>query len=101
MTNFTPSQTERVCRRQFYFDKKWQKFSKPKENTVGKGEISRYEQFSFSQCFHKTVLWTHKKPGLVWEKVTVIYPCSADFYFTLASDISPGDNWLSAHLSVF
>ena len=66
MTNFRPSQTERVCRRQFYFDKKWQKFSKPKENTVGKGEISRYEQFSFSQCFHKTLLWTHKKPGSVF-----------------------------------
>ena len=31
------------------------KFSKGVENTVGKGEIARYEQFLlFSQCFQKT-----------------------------------------------
>ena len=31
------------------------KFSKLLENTVGKGEIARYEQFLlFSQCFLKT-----------------------------------------------
>ena len=31
------------------------KFSKRRENTVGKGEIARYEQFLLSpQCFQKT-----------------------------------------------
>ena len=31
------------------------KFSNPVENTVGKRQITRYEQFLlFSQCFHKT-----------------------------------------------
>ena len=31
------------------------KFSKRVENTVGKGEIARYEQFLlFPQCFQKT-----------------------------------------------
>ena len=31
------------------------KFSKSSENTLGKGEIARYEQFLiFPQCFQKT-----------------------------------------------
>ena len=35
--------------------KKEEKFSKTTENTVGKGEIARYEQFLlFPQCFQKT-----------------------------------------------
>ena len=39
----------------FRFDKHDRKFYKRVENTVGKGEISRYEQFLlFSQCFQKT-----------------------------------------------
>ena len=55
MTNLRLFQTERVCRRQFQFDENGRKFSKRIENTVGKGEIARYEQFLlFSQCFHKT-----------------------------------------------
>ena len=34
------------------FDQNDRKFSKPIENTVGKGEIARYEQFHlFPQCF--------------------------------------------------
>ena len=36
------------------FDKNGRKFSKRVENTVGKGEIARYEQFFlFPQCFQK------------------------------------------------
>ena len=36
------------------FDKNGRKFSKWIENTVGRGEIARYEQFLiFSQCFQK------------------------------------------------
>ena len=39
----------------FKFDGKDKKFSKRVENTVGKGEIARYEQFLlFPQCFQKT-----------------------------------------------
>ena len=37
------------------FDEKGKKLSKRVENTVGKGEISHYEQFLlFPQCFQKT-----------------------------------------------
>ena len=36
----------------FKFDENRRKFSKQVENTVGKGEIARYEQFLlFPQCF--------------------------------------------------
>ena len=39
----------------FRFDKNSRKFSKWVENTAGKGEIARYEQFVlFPQCFKKT-----------------------------------------------
>ena len=38
----------------FHFDKNGRKFSKPVENTVGKGEIACYKHFLlFSQCFQK------------------------------------------------
>ena len=39
----------------FKFDENGKKFLKRVENTVGKGEIARYEQFLlFPQCFRKT-----------------------------------------------
>ena len=39
----------------FKFDKKMAELSKWVENTVGKGEIARHEQFLlFPQCFQKT-----------------------------------------------
>ena len=38
----------------FKFDENGRKLSKQEENTVGKGEIARYEQFLlFPQCFKK------------------------------------------------
>ena len=38
----------------FKFDENGRKLSKLVENTVGKGEIARYEQFLlFPQCFQK------------------------------------------------
>ena len=41
----------------FKFDKNGRKLSKWVENTVGKGEIARYEQFLlFLQCFQKACL---------------------------------------------
>ena len=40
------------------------------ENTSGKEEIARYEQFLlFQQCFQKTCSADTQKPGLVWERV--------------------------------
>ena len=39
----------------FKFDENGRKFTKQVENTVGKGEIARYEQFLlFPQWFQKT-----------------------------------------------
>ena len=46
------------------------KLSKPVENTVGKGEIARYEQFLlFSQCFQKDCFPGASKDFIVWEWV--------------------------------
>ena len=50
--------------------------SSPKwvENTVGKGEIARYEQFLlFPQCFQKIYTAHTEKPGLVSEMVKFIH----------------------------
>ena len=50
----------------FKFDENSRKFSKRVENTVGKGEIARYEQFLlFPQCFQKAGV-------IVWEWVNVL-----------------------------
>ena len=45
-------------------------FPKRIENTVGKGEIARNEQFLlFPQCFQNTCMVDMQKQGLVWEMV--------------------------------
>ena len=57
MTKFRLFQIERLCRRQFRrkFDENGGKFSNSVENTVGKGEIVRNEQFlPFPHCFQNT-----------------------------------------------
>ena len=52
------------------FDENGRKLSERVENTVGKGEIARYEQFLlFQQCFQKTCSANMQTPGLVWERV--------------------------------
>ena len=44
------------------------KLSKQVENTVGKGEIARYEQFLlFSRCFQKAGFPEASKGVIVWE----------------------------------
>ena len=69
-TNFRLFKTERVCRRQFKFDKNGRKLCKWVENTVGKGEIARSEQFLlFPQCFQKACFPGASKGVLVWEWV--------------------------------
>ena len=54
----------------FKFDKNGRKLSKHVENTVGKGEIARYEQFLlFPQCFQKASFPGASKGVTVWEWV--------------------------------
>ena len=58
----------------FEFDEKWEKAiktgRKQVENSVGKGEIARYEQFLlFPQCFQKICLQTCKKQGLLGKEL--------------------------------
>ena len=49
----------------FNFDESGKKFSKRVENTVGKGETDRYEQFLLSQSvFKRLVLQTRKNQDL-------------------------------------
>ena len=50
----------------FEFYENGKRFSKRVENTAGKGEIARYEQFLiFLQCFDKTYTADMQKPRLV------------------------------------
>ena len=52
----------------FKSDENDRKFSKRVENSVGKGEIARHEQFLlFRQCFQKTCTADTKKTELVQE----------------------------------
>ena len=56
----------------FKFDKNGRKLFKRVENTVGKGEIARYEQFLlFPQCFQKACFPGASKGVIVWEWVNV------------------------------
>ena len=51
----------------FKFDENGRKLSKWVENTVGKGEIARYEQFLlFPQCFQKACFQGASKGVIVW-----------------------------------
>ena len=55
------------------FDENGRKLSKQVENTVGKGEIARYEQFLlFPQCFQKSCFPEESKGVIVWEWVKSI-----------------------------
>ena len=57
----------------FKFDEIGRKLSKQVENTVGKGEIARYEQFLlFPQCFQKACFPGASKGVIVWEWVNSI-----------------------------
>ena len=58
----------------FEFDENIRKISKRVENTVGKGEIARYEQFLlFPQCFQKACSPGASKGVIVWEWVLTLY----------------------------
>ena len=52
----------------FKFDENSRKFFKWVENTVGKGEIARYDQFLlFPQCFQKACFPGASKGVVVWD----------------------------------
>ena len=54
----------------FKFDENGRKLSKWVGNTVGKGEIARYEQFLlFQQCFQKACFPGVSKGVIVWDWV--------------------------------
>ena len=63
----------------FSCDENGRMFSKLVENTVGEGEIARYEQLClFPKCFQKKVfvLQTRKNQGLFRKGLTYAYWCS-------------------------
>ena len=65
-TNFRLFQTEEFADDNFLLDKYGRKFSKGVENTVGKEEIARNEQFLlFLQCFQQACT---ANTGLAWER---------------------------------
>ena len=54
----------------FKFDENGRKLSKRAENTLGKGEIARYEQFLlFPRCFQKACFPGASKGVIVWKWV--------------------------------
>ena len=56
----------------FKFDKNGKKLSEWVENTGGKGEIARFEQFLlFPQCFQKACFLGASKGVIVWEWVNL------------------------------
>ena len=63
----------------FKFDENGRKLSKWVENTVGKGEIARNEQFLlFPQCFQKACFPGASKGVIVWEWVKI--PAMTDMF---------------------
>ena len=65
----------------FKFDENGKKLSKRVENTVGMGEIARYEQFLvFPQCFQKACFPRVSKGVIVWEWVISVFQTRERFY---------------------
>ena len=70
MTNFRLCKLKEFADDNFKFYKNGRKLSKQLENTVGKGEIARYEQFLlFPQSFQKACFPGVSKGVIVWEWV--------------------------------
>ena len=73
-TNFRLFQLKEFADGNFKFDENGRNVSKWVENTVGKGEISRYEQFLlFPQCFQKACFPGASKGVIVWEWVKAMF----------------------------
>ena len=74
MTNFKTSKLKEFADDNFKLDENGRKLSKWVENTVGKGEIARYEQFLlFAECFQKASFPGASKGVIVWEWVKSYY----------------------------
>ena len=59
----------------FKFEENSRELFKPVENTVGKGEIARYEQFLlFPQCFQRLVSQGRQKVSLCGNGLKGLYP---------------------------
>ena len=70
MTNFNSSKLKNFADDNLKFEENGRKLFKLVENTVGKGEIARYEQFLiFPQCFQKACFPGASKGVIVWEWV--------------------------------
>ena len=69
-TNFRFSKLKALADDNFKFAENGIELLEQVENTVGKGEIARFEQFLlFPLGFQKTSTADMKKLGLVWERV--------------------------------
>ena len=65
-----PSKLKEFADNNFKFDENGRKLSKRVENTVGKGEIARYDQFLlFPKCSQKTCFPGASKGLIVWKWV--------------------------------
>ena len=77
-TNLDSSKLKEFADNNFKFDGNGRKLSKRVENTVGKGEIARYEQFLlFPQCFQKACFPGASKDIIVWERLKLILTAKA------------------------
>ena len=72
MTILDSSKLKEFADDNFKFDENSIKLSKQVENTVGKGEIARHEQFLlFPQCFQKACFPGASKGVIVWKWVNL------------------------------
>ena len=70
MTNYRLFRIQDIAYDNFRFDENGRKLSELVENTVGKGEIARHEQFLlFPLCFQKACLPGVSNGVIVWEWV--------------------------------
>ena len=83
----------------FKFDENSRKFSKRVENTVGKGEIARHEQFLlFPQCFQKACFLEASKGVIVWQWVNQHFPLFPQYFLPYHRQASSLEQHLICHL---
>ena len=71
---FNPFPNNKFADNNFKFDENDRKFFKLVENTVGKGEIARWERFLFfPQCFKRHILQTRKNQSLFGKRVKTLW----------------------------
>ena len=69
------SKLEEFADDNFKFEENGRQLSERVENTVGKGEIARYEQFLlFPQCFNEACFPGASKGVILWEWVKGFFP---------------------------